>query len=123
MVGGYPGTTYRRELRAEGKLEADFTSFGARVTDVNDVNFSIPIPLADSFSVSSKLIPPNEDLSGISGGGVYRVVETFEAGRLVSGRLDLIGIIYFGSPGWEVLVAHPLNSLKRNGEFNITSSN
>jgi len=32
-------------------------------------------------------------------------------------RLELGGIIYFGSPGFEIVSAHPLSAVKPNGEF------
>lgn len=115
MVGGYPGV-YRRANLSKQQLESDFASFGARVTYTDDRKFTIEIPLANSFSVSEKLIPPHTDIAGISGGGVFRLTEThFAAG--IEGRLDLIGIVYSGSPGFEVIHAHPLSCMERNGEF------
>jgi hypothetical protein len=56
------------------------------------------IPLSNSFSVSEKLMPPHADLAGISGGGVYRLIERV-VGNSVEGSLELAGIIYFGSGG------------------------
>ena len=73
------------------------------------------IPLANSFSVSEKVIPPKVDLSGASGGGVFRLVETHKENQIV-GKLELTGIIDFGS-GLEIVSAHPLSKMKPNGEF------
>jgi hypothetical protein len=115
MLGGYPGI-YRRANVAESKFESDFSSFGASATDLDDRSFSVEIPLANSFSVSEKLIPPNVDLAGASGGGVFRLIET-QVGSQLTGLLELVGIIYFGSPGFEVLNAHPVSVIKANGEF------
>jgi hypothetical protein len=115
LFGGYPGQ-YRRELTAQSKFEADFSSFGAPVTDVSDRNLSMGIPLANSFSVSEKLMPPHVELAGISGGGVFRLIER-AVGNSVEGSLELAGIIYFGSAGLELVSAHPLGSLNPSGEF------
>lgn len=59
---------------------------------------------------------PHVDLAGISGGGVYRLIERV-VGDSVGGSLELAGIIYFGSAGFEVVSAHDLSSLSPNGEF------
>lgn len=114
MLGGYPGV-YR--TANAGRFESDFSSFAAPVTDLDERSFSVEIPLADSFSVSQKLMAPNIDLAGISGGGVFRLVEGLLGRNLLVANLELCGIIYFGSPTMEVLNAHPLSKLSRNGEF------
>jgi hypothetical protein len=115
LFGGYPGI-YRRADESKGLFEADFASFAAPVTDVSDRSFSMEIPLSNSFSVSDTLIPPRVDLAGASGGGVFRLVETQSKNGIVA-SLYLGGIIYFGSPGLEILNAHPISALKPNGEF------
>jgi hypothetical protein len=115
MLGGYPGI-YRRANVAQGIFESDFSSFGARISDVDERSFSVEIPLANSFSVSEKLMPPNVDLAGASGGGVFRLVETFAQNQLTA-RLELIGIIYYGSPGYEVIRAHPIDSITVSGDY------
>ena len=74
------------------------------------------ILLANSLSVSEKLMPPHAELAGISGGGVFRLIER-AVGNLLEGSLELVGIIYFGSAGLELVSAIPLGSLNPNGEF------
>ena len=64
--------------------------------------------------VSEKLMPPHVEVAGISGGGVFRLIER-TAGNVVESSLELAGIIYFGSAAWEVVNAHPLRSLNPNG--------
>jgi hypothetical protein len=115
MLGGYPGI-YRRANVAQRIFESDFSSFGARISDVDERSFSVEIPLANSFSVSETLMPANVDLGGASGGGVFRLVET-SAGSQLTGSLELIGIIYYGSPGYEVIRAHPINSITASGGY------
>ena len=61
-------------------------------------------------------MPPQVELGGISGGGVFRLIER-SVGDSVEGRLELAGIIYFGSASFELVSAHPLSSLNPNGEF------
>jgi hypothetical protein len=74
------------------------------------------IPLANSFSVSQKVMSPHVDIAGASGGGVFRLVEA-KSGNQIIGRLELGGIIYFGSAGFEIVNAHPLSAVKPKGEF------
>lgn len=114
MLGGYPGI-YR--TASGGRFESDFASFAAPVTDLDERSFSVEIPLADSFSVSRTLMPPHIDLAGTSGGGVFRLVEGLLGRNQLVANLELSGIIYFGSASMEVLSAHPLTKLLRNGEF------
>lgn len=114
MLGGYPGI-YRRANVAQGVFESDFSSFGARISDVDERSFSVEIPLTNSFSVSEKLMPSNIDLAGASEGGVFRLAETC-SGNQLTGRLEFIGIIYYGSPGYEVIRAHPIHSITALGD-------
>lgn len=115
LFGGYPGV-YRKEDKTESLFEADFASFAAPVTDVGERSFSMEIPLSNSFSVSDKVMPPHVDIAGASGGGVFRLLET-QSENEISAKLYLGGIIYFGSPGFEIVNAHPISTLKPNGEF------
>jgi hypothetical protein len=115
LLGGYPGI-YRRENEAEGTFEADFASCGAPVKDVDERKFTVDCPMGSSFGVSEKTMPPNVDLAGVSGGGIYRVIESFIKGILFS-RLELTGIIYFGSPGYEVVAGHFLSDMNSKGAF------
>jgi hypothetical protein len=66
--------------------------------------------------VSDKVMPPHVDVAGASGGGVFRLIET-QSGNKIIPRLYLGGIIYFGSPGFEIVNAHPISAVKPNGEF------
>jgi hypothetical protein len=113
LLGGYPGL-YRRE--DAGRFQSDFAYFGARVTDLDKRSFSVEIPMANSIGLSRELMPPNVDLAGASGGGVFRLTELQSANNLI-GALDLTGIIYFGSPGFDVINAHQLSIIKSTGEF------
>ena len=64
--------------------------------------------------MSTKLerILPNADLDRWSGGPVFRVEEV---GQMES--LELTGIIYEYHQGYEIIMAHPLDYLLKNGDF------
>ena len=114
LFGGYPGI-YRKENEAAREYDVAFVHFGVSASSVHEDYFAIgPLGIAEAFSLGGDRdrIPPQVDLGGLSGGGVFRVIES----GLIA-RPELLGIVYQGHQQFEVVFAHPLSSIMRDGTF------
>jgi len=114
LFGGYPGL-YRKENEEPREYDVTFAHFGVSVNSVHEDHFSIgPLGIAGAFSLGGdrNRIPPQVDLGGLSGGGVFRAIE----GGLIA-RPELLGIVYEGYQQFEVVLAHPLTSMRPDGTF------
>ena len=114
LFGGYPGI-YRKENEAAGQYDVTFAHFGVSASSVHEDRFAIgPLGIAEAFSLGGDRdrIPPQVDLGGMSGGGVFRVIES----GLIA-RPEVLGIVYGGYQPFEVVLAHPLSVMKQDGTF------
>jgi len=114
LFGGYPGV-YRNENEKPSEYDVTFAHFGVSVNSVHEDHFTIgPLGIAEAFSLGGdrNRIPPQVDLGGLSGGGVFRVIES----GLIA-RPELLGIVYEGHQQFEVVFAPPFTSMRPDGTF------
>jgi hypothetical protein len=57
-------------------------------------------------------VPAHADLGGWSGGPVFRIVE-----QETVTRLEIAGVIYEYTSGYEIVLAHPLSCIAADGTF------
>ena len=93
IYGGYPGA-----LRAPktGELEFPFQSFTSWRPQVTGSNIILHVDFPNLFWPGHEEKKMNENLSGISGGPVFRLDEEYDpnTGRLIRVGFELVGIIY-----------------------------
>jgi len=108
LLGGFP-KVYRHDLRSE--MQIDFASFIGPPQSVSDERFGMVLDLANSVPTTSKVMPPQVDLGGCSGGPAFRLVESPFA------YLELVGVVYEGLSELEILRGHPLSLIDEHGHF------
>ncbi len=113
LVGGYPGA-YR--VDSQRQFAVAFVYFVGPVQSVSENNLGLALGIKTSLCAGEERVPENADLGGCSGGPVFRLTETADAGGLYA-RFELVGVIYEYSPTWELLLAHPLTSLSADGRL------
>jgi len=113
IAGGWPGM-YRVE--SPGRYDVAFTWFFGRIGNVSDKNLGFSLNIAESLCAGEERIPAHADLGGCSGGPLFRLTETPDAGGIHAG-FELVGLIYEYSAEWELLLANPLTGLTSNGHF------
>lgn len=112
LYGGYPGM-YREEI--EGRFDNAFVWFGALVDSASEHQGGTALRIGESMTAGEERVPANADLGGWSGGPVFRLTE-----RESLTRLELAGIIYEYDNNTEIVLAHNLRSLRRDGTFDVS---
>ncbi len=111
LFSGYPGI-YRKERKEPYEFDVTFTHFGVSVQNINGPEFGMNLGISEAESLTGDRLPPGVDLGGISGGGVFRVIED----GLIA-RLQILGIVIGGWAPYELVLAHPLTSINDDGTF------
>ena len=106
---GYPGI-YREERT--DSIDWAFVWFVSVVESASARQAGTVLRIADSLTAGAERVPPNADLGGMSGGPVFRILE--DAAVI---RLELAGIIHEYSESTEIILAHPLTSLRPDGTW------
>jgi hypothetical protein len=108
ILGGFPAK-YRHDLRSQ--IVIDFVSLIGQPQSANDERFGMVLDLATSIPTTHKVMPPQTDLGGFSGGPAFRLVESPFT------YVELVGVVYEGLTELEILRGHPLALIAEDGHF------
>ena len=108
LYGGYPG-----ELKdfSPGQVEFPFQSFMWRPTGITDANIVLHVDFPNLFWPGHGEERINEELGGISGGPVFRIIEHLDQPEK---RIDyeLVGIVYEIHESWDVVRARHIRHVR-----------
>jgi hypothetical protein len=114
LFGGHPGSL-RNEL--PDKYDVAFLWFATLAESVSETNIGFALNISASLSAGPERLPEDADLGGCSGGPVFRLTETPEYDGGLDVKFELVGTIYEYNPGFGILFAHGLTSLRGDGRF------
>jgi hypothetical protein len=106
IYGGYPGSL--REEKGE-EIETPFETLASAVTSVSPLQLGLHIDMANLHWPFHEGEQINAALGGISGGGVYRVIE-----KPIE-RVELIGFIYEHSGQLDLMFARHARFIAEDG--------
>jgi hypothetical protein len=110
-LGGYPEN---RRAQSEGRhpavLNTDFVSFLARADNWSEEHMSFCLDSSSWTWPDSEALPPQPDLSGMSGGPCFRLF-------LDESRIELAGFIYEAYQGFEVIRVRQASLILSNGQI------
>jgi hypothetical protein len=112
IYGGYPGTL--REP-GTGQIVWPFQSFIWRANDVTEQNIVLRPDFPNLVWPGHEEERINENLGGISGGPVFRVIEKLADEKRV--YLELVGIIYQYQPAYDLLLARHIRHVLADGSL------
>jgi len=107
MYGGYPG---RLRQEKEVTVESPFQTLASAVTSVSPDKMGLFLDLPNLHWPFHDGEQINAALGGMSGGGVYRVVE----GQPVD-RVELVGFIYEHSEAFDLMFARHAKFITADG--------
>jgi len=114
IYGGYPGA-----LRAPktGEISFPFQSFTTWNTQVTESNIILHVDFPNMFWPGHEEEKMNDDLSGISGGPVFRLHEipNPETGAILKVGFELVGIIYEYSAMMDSVLARHIHHVLADG--------
>lgn len=110
LFGGYPEAY---TARLAGKVDFGFAWLAGRLDAMSEENATLILRLETSLAVEQRILP-GTDLSGMSGGPVFRVREAPVA------YLEMVAVIYEYSSGMEMAKAHPLTLVEPDGRLVAT---
>jgi hypothetical protein len=110
-LGGYPEN---RRTQPEGAhpplLNTDFVSFRTRADNWSDEHMSFCLDSSTWTWPNSEALPPEPDLSGMSGGPCFRLIPE-------DNRIELAGIIYEAHQGFEVVRVRQASLILSDGHI------
>ena len=111
LYGGYPG-----ELKetSPGQLQFPFQSFIWRPTGITDTNIVLHVDFPNLFWPGHEEERINEELGGISGGPVFRVVERLDQTEKRV-YFEIVGIVYEIHESWDVVRARHIRHVQADG--------
>lgn len=116
IYGGYPGAL--REPKT-GEITMPFQSFTTWKPQVTASNIILHVDFPNLFWPGHEEKRMNEDLSGISGGPVFRLNEISnpETGAILKVSFELVGIIYEYSTMMDSVLARPIHHVLSDGQL------
>jgi hypothetical protein len=111
LYGGYPGEL--KEI-SPGPAEFPFQSFIWRPTDITDTNIVLHVDFPNLFWPGHEEEGINQELGGISGGPVFRVIEQLDRPEKRV-YYELVGIVYEIHESWEVVRARHIRHVLADG--------
>ena len=109
IYGGYPGRL-RQEMTVT--IESPFQTLASAVTSVSSDKMGLFLDLPNLHWPSHDGEQINAAMGGLSGGGVYRVIE----GQPLD-RVELVGVIYEHSETFELMFARHAKFITARGEI------
>ena len=108
ILGGYPGS---RRSEREGYLDSDFVTFITRASQSSETHVAFQLNLAESHWPPGERIGPSPDLGGMSGGPVFRLIDT------PIERIELAGFIYQAHTEYEIVRARQAVHVSKSGRL------
>ena len=111
LYGGYPGVL--RDF-SPGEIEFPFQSFMWRPHEITDANIVLYLDFPNLLWPGHEGERINEELGGISGGPVFRIVEHLDQPEKRA-YYELVGIVYEIHESWDVVRARHIRHVQADG--------